>query len=399
MSDVYLAVDSTLDRQVAVKVLSEAFSEDDAFRERFLREARTAARLGPRRRVVTIYDVGEWKGRPFIVMELIEGGTLADRISAGVPDRTRALAWLAQTAEALDAAHAEGIVHRDVKPANLLLDEQDEVRIADLGLACPELAGTGLTPPGGLVGTAGYLAPERLAGGPATAASDRYALAVVACELLTGKRPDGGRAPGELPPAAARVIERNLSEYPSERLPSSVAFVEELADALDDSPSTRVLPRGSSNPPTRVLTTRRPRRRLRTVLIVAACVAVSTVGGVTAAAIATGQFSSSPDETVAKPQPVIQRCTISPLEHDANMVVVGVKAYAFCRQEVRALTSLGSYTWKFRRGRKLRAPDYGKPADLTLVCSRTHGRLELTVVDDGKQDIGTSLCDRYASAS
>ena len=164
MSDVYLAVDSMLDRQVAVKVLSEAFSEDDAFRERFLREARTAARLGPRRRVVTIYDVGEWKGRPFIVMELIEGGTLADRISAGVPDQSRALAWLAQTAEALDAAHAEGIVHRDVKPANLLLDEQDEVRIADLGLACPELAGTGLTPPGGLVGTAGYLAPERLAG-------------------------------------------------------------------------------------------------------------------------------------------------------------------------------------------------------------------------------------------
>ncbi len=394
MSDVYLAEDETLGRRVAVKVLSEAFSEDDAFRERFLREARTAARLGPHRRVVTVYDVGEWAGRPYIVMELIEAGTLADRISDKPPDRATALAWLAQTAEALDAAHADGIVHRDVKPANLLLDDQGEVRIADLGLACPELAGSGLTPPGGLVGTAGYLAPEVEAGGKATAATDNYALAVVACELLAGKRPADGRAPKGVPREATAVIERNLSTDPSARYPSATAFVAALASALDDRP-TRVLSAPAGQQPTRVLEQKRPRRRLRRAILFAAALTLTVAGGLTAVAIATGKFSSPP-EPVAKPQPVVQRCTISPVDHDANLVAIGVKAHRFCRQEVAALTGQGAQTWVFRRGRKLRAPDYGQPEQLTLVCSLTHRGLELTVLDDGKQDIGTALCQRYA---
>ena len=249
MSDVYLVEDDLLGRTVAVKVLSEAFRNDTAFKERFLREARTAARLGPRRRVVTVYDVGEWHGCPYIVMELVAGGTLADRLARGVPAASVALAWLAQAAEALDAAHAEGIVHRDVKPANLLLDENDEVRIGDFGLACPELAGSGLTPPGGLVGTTGYLAPEVEQGGRATAASDVYALAVVACELLSGERPAGGRPPARIPAAAARVLAANLAADPGRRATSARAFVADLADALGGAQQTHVL------------TPRRPRRR------------------------------------------------------------------------------------------------------------------------------------------
>ena len=96
-------------------------------------------------------------------------------------------------------------------------------------------------------------------------------------------------------------------------------------------------------------------------------------------------------------KPAILRCTISPLDHDANLVALGVRAHAFCAQETRLLTSEGPYTWAFRKGKKLRAPDYGRPDQLEIVCSLAVGRLELTVYDDGAQDIGTALCARYAA--
>lgn len=139
MAAVYAAADETLGREVAVKVLAQALADDDSARERFKREARAAARVSDHPHVVTIYDIAETTAEPpmaFIVMELIGGGTVHQRLRSGDPiPHTLALRWLDQTASALDAAHAGGMVHRDVKPANLLLDNGDNVKVADFGIA------------------------------------------------------------------------------------------------------------------------------------------------------------------------------------------------------------------------------------------------------------------------
>src|SRR5919199_331103 len=189
MGEIYRATDATLGRAVAIKILSERYAQDDAVRERFTREAMAAARLSGQRNTVTIYDVGEHVGRPYIVMEYLGGGSLDDVLRKdGAQPPEKAFHWLAQAGRALDGAHAEGVVHRDVKPANLMLDRSGNVHVADFGIA--SAAGLdSLTMTGTVLGTAGYLSPEQATGNRATPASDRYALAVVAYELLTGKRP------------------------------------------------------------------------------------------------------------------------------------------------------------------------------------------------------------------
>ena len=138
---------------------------------------------------MTIYDVGEHDGRAFMVMELMRGGTVGERLKAGraIADET-ALRWLREAAGALDAAHEAGVVHRDIKPGNLLLDDRDRLAIADFGIARLAMEDQ-LTATGQVLGTAAYISPEQAVGEPATAASDRYALAVVAFELLTGAKP------------------------------------------------------------------------------------------------------------------------------------------------------------------------------------------------------------------
>lgn len=250
MGEIYRATDDLLGRTVAVKVLAEGYAEDPGVRERFTREALAAARLSGRPNVVTIFDVGESAGRPFIVMEYLGGGSLEDRIGAGRIPPGQALEWLEQAAAALDAAHAEGVVHRDVKPANLLLDEADNVHVADFGIA--SAAGMdSLTKTGTVIGTAAYLSPEQAQGERATSASDRYALAVVAWELLTGRRPFGGDTPAaeaaahvhaDVPPIAsqqadlpreiASVFARALAKNPRARYGSAAEFVASLRDAM-----------------------------------------------------------------------------------------------------------------------------------------------------------------------
>ncbi len=189
MGVIYRAEDGLLGRIVAVKVLAEPFAEDDGIRRRFTHEALAAARLSNAPNTITIFDVGEHEGRPYIVMEYLVGGSLADRLDAqGAQPPGRALDWLEQAAAALDAGHAQGVVHRDVKPANLLLDDEGRIRVADFGVA----SAAGLdsyTAAGTVLGTAGYLSPEQARGERAGPASDCYALAVVAFELLTGTRP------------------------------------------------------------------------------------------------------------------------------------------------------------------------------------------------------------------
>jgi eukaryotic-like serine/threonine-protein kinase len=252
MASVWVAHDEILRRRVAVKVLSPVVGEDDSYRARFAREARAAASLSDCDHVVTIYDVGEHAGRTFIVMEYFGGGTLADRMRGpGLVPHDTALRWLREAATALDCAHDHGIVHRDIKPANLLLDDGDRLAVADFGIAHVADATRQLTVAGTVVGTAAYLSPEQALGEPATSASDRYALAVVAFELLCGERPyraehtaaqarqhiEGDvpritdRAP-HLPRAADVVLARGLAKDAGERPATAAELVDELERAL-----------------------------------------------------------------------------------------------------------------------------------------------------------------------
>ena len=251
MASVWEAHDELLDRPVAVKVLAAHLSEDERARRRFAREARAAAGLSSHPHVVTIYDVAEHDGKSFIVMELLRGGTVADRLRTGeaIPNRV-ALRWLEEAGSALDAAHEAGIVHRDVKPANMLLDERGRLALADFGIARLGLEDQ-ITQTGQVLGTAAYISPEQAMGEPSTPASDRYALAVVAFELLTGGKPfqaenfaaqarahvedEPPRASErdiDVPPAADRVLARGMAKEPGDRWESAGACVRALDDAI-----------------------------------------------------------------------------------------------------------------------------------------------------------------------
>jgi serine/threonine-protein kinase len=316
MGEIFLARDEVLGREVAVKVLAERYAQDESLRERFQREALAAARLSGNHNIVTIFDVGEHDGRPVIVMEYLAGGSLDKRIDRKRPFETgQVLDWLDEAAAALDAAHEAGIVHRDVKPGNLLLDDRDHVKVADFGIA--SAAGMdSFTQTGTILGTAGYLSPEQARGERATAASDRYALGVVAWELLTGRRPFESETPTAealahanapvpsahaanwaLPASFDPVFKRALAKDPAARYAHASEFVAELRGALhDDAGDTRVIEHGSVEPgwtepvartkppPARRGTTQHPSsRRWLIPLLVVALIA----GGVVAAMLAT----------------------------------------------------------------------------------------------------------------
>jgi eukaryotic-like serine/threonine-protein kinase len=259
MAAVWCADDLVLGRAVAVKVLAERFARDDMAMRRFKREARAAARVSTHAHVVTIYDVGdlevdardvESSPRPFIVMEYLAGGTVADAIRVGAVRRQEAVRWIREAASALDHAHARGIVHRDIKPANFLLNRSRVLHVADFGIARLVSEDT-ITSTGELFGTAAYLSPEQALGREATGASDRYALAVAAFELLAGERPfdaphfaaqarqhiederphasDRDRT---LPPALDAVLMRGMAKEPDERFETAGDFVDALETAL-----------------------------------------------------------------------------------------------------------------------------------------------------------------------
>jgi hypothetical protein len=262
MAAVWAAQDAVLERLVAVKTLAAGYAADPAARRRFTREARAAARVSDHPNVVTVFDIGDHEDQAFIVMEHFAGGTVADRLRGGEPvPVATALRWLRQTASALDAAHAADIVHRDVKPGNLLLDEHGRLAVGDFGIA--SLAGeTQVTAAGQVLGTAAYLSPEQARGNPATPASDRYSLAVVAYELLCGRKPFLGdtpiaqaRAHAEIDPptptgpceAAGAVLKHGLAKDPAARPLTATAFVDELEAVLggrggDPTLATAVVP-------------------------------------------------------------------------------------------------------------------------------------------------------------
>jgi eukaryotic-like serine/threonine-protein kinase len=320
MGDVYRATDTELGREVAVKVLADRYAEDDERRQRFRREALAAARLSNNPRIVTIYDVAEHEGRPLIVMELLAGGSLAERIAGRRCPAARVLDWLEEAGSALDAAHAAGIVHRDVKPANLLLDERNHVKVADFGIA--SAAGLeSFTSAGTILGTAGYLSPEQARGERATAASDRYSLAVVAWERGTGKRPFESPNPTaeaaahahapvppitaastELPAAFDAIFERALAKEPARRPATASELVGDLRRALHQDagdtwaePPRRISPAPSPAPPP-------PRRARGRWWLVALALAL-------AAGIAAAIVVSRPGSKSTAPRTVVRTVT------------------------------------------------------------------------------------------
>ncbi len=270
MGEVYRARDARLHRDVAIKVLPEALAQDAERRARFEREARTLASLN-HPGIAMVHGLEETGGVYALVMELVEGSTLAEIIAQGrlpVPD---ALAIAAQIADALEAAHEQGIVHRDLKPANIKVRPDGTVKVLDFGLAkaleapdratdlasSPTIMATGRTEAGIILGTAAYMSPEQARGRPVDKRADIWAFGCVLYEMLTGRQafsgesttdilaevvqrePDWSLLPVAVPPSVVRLLRRALQKNARERLRDIGDARLELAPAAAAAPRTR----------------------------------------------------------------------------------------------------------------------------------------------------------------
>src|SRR4051794_18385736 len=264
MASVFLAEDCELGRRVAIKRLHPEASASE-IAPRFRREMRVAASLS-HPNVVTLYDAIEDDGDVLLIMELVDGPTLAQRMREGAIEPGEALRILRAIAGAVDHLHARGIIHRDVKPANILIDRAGEAKLTDLGIASAAEA-TGITTSGTVLGTPAYMAPELFDGERATPAADVYSVAAIAFEMLSGRRARSGGTPAviamraatepppdlrELWPEAgplADVLERGMARDPGQRPESATALVDAIEDALHDRdlPATEV--RAVGGPP------------------------------------------------------------------------------------------------------------------------------------------------------
>jgi eukaryotic-like serine/threonine-protein kinase len=246
MGEVFRARDTRLEREVAVKILPAAFSSDAERRKRFLNEIRAVGALS-HPNILVVHDTGEHQGAPFLVMELLEGATLRERLREGPIPPRKAVEWAAQLARGVAAAHDAGVIHRDLKPENVFLTRQGVLKVLDFGIAHLERAPSGagnetasaLTASGAVLGTAGYMAPEQVRGGTLDLRADIFAFGAVVYEMLTGQRAfpgetgvDRGHAilnldppnlhslvPG-LSPATAALVARCLEKDPSQRFQS-----------------------------------------------------------------------------------------------------------------------------------------------------------------------------------
>ncbi len=253
MAVVYRALDQRLDRHVALKVLAPRLAEDDGFRQRFIRESRAAAGVD-HPHIIPVFEAGEADGVLFIAMRYVSGGDVRTLIqSEGRLSMARASAIASQAAAALDAAHAHGLVHRDVKPGNILLDSaggRDHVYLADFGLSKNSVGANTLTGTGQFMGTLDYVSPEQIQGHRADGRADQYALACTVVEMLCGKPPytrDESMAllwaqleappplvtelRADLPAELNGVISTALAKSPNDRYPTCLDFATALAQA------------------------------------------------------------------------------------------------------------------------------------------------------------------------
>jgi eukaryotic-like serine/threonine-protein kinase len=273
MGAVYRARDTLLQREVALKLLPSYLSQETTFTQRFKREAQIVAQL-EHPHIVPIYDVGEFQGQPFLVMRLLKGGTLRQRLVNGSITPIELVRVLQQLSLALDAAHSQGIIHRDIKPSNILFDEQGTAFIADFGVAKVMDATTYLTG-SGIVGTPAYMSPEHFTGQGLDGRSDQYSLAVVMYEALTGKLPFDGDTVQQLiyqhlegqPPAAHEinptlpitlmpVLSQALTKQPTARFQTTGDFARALAEAITATGSGAVT--GTAAPSTPATPTTQP---------------------------------------------------------------------------------------------------------------------------------------------
>src|SRR5690349_17345148 len=248
MAEVWCAEDEVLGRRVALKLMGGRFAESPEFRERFRREAQAAAGL-THPNIVGIFDRSEWDGHPYIAMELVDGQTLKELVQERGPlPANIAVGLTEQILRALGYAHRRGIVHRDVKPQNVILDPEGQAKVADFGIA--RVGNSEMTQTGAIVGTVQYISPEQAEGLPVDSRTDLYSTGLVLYELLTGRPPFDGEAPvsialkhinerpvppGQLrpgiPPALEAVVLRSLEKDPALRYQSAEEFIAALEQA------------------------------------------------------------------------------------------------------------------------------------------------------------------------
>jgi len=259
MAVVFRAHDERLNRQVALKIMAPALASDIAFRRRFIRESQVAATVDDPN-IIPVYDAGEAEGVLFIAMRLVRGGDVKSLVTLEGPLPITRVEWITSAvASALDAAHAQGLVHRDVKPHNMLLEVRpgrpDHVYLSDFGLSKMSVASSGLTGSGQFLGTVDYCSPEQIQGKPVDGRTDQYALGCTAFELLTGEAPFArdhamavmwahvsedppavtARCAG-LSPAADDVFAKVLAKDPADRYPNCQEFADSLGQALGVQP-------------------------------------------------------------------------------------------------------------------------------------------------------------------
>jgi serine/threonine protein kinase len=337
MAVVYLAHDEELHRLVAIKVLAEHLAGDDNFRARFVQESKLASRLS-HPNVVRVYDAGEAEGSPYIVMEYVSGRTVGE---GGKRPHAEAVPLALQACAGLQHAHDAGLVHRDVKPANLLVRDDDVLKIADFGIArAGEL--TRLTQHGTVLGTAAYLSPEQAAGHEVTTATDIYSLGAVIYELLTGRPPYEFGSLAELaahqtkgvitplrdlepsvPMPLEAAVMHALAREPGFRPHSAAAFADELAAAIE-------LPRDALRA-TAVTDPLRAPRTYQSVPGSSAWFWIVGAAAVALVAVIVGLFSLSGDRGSTKLQPV----QIKPPVHGATPAAEARNLSAWLRAHSR----------------------------------------------------------------